>query len=207
MRKHLVLSSIACESGHFWETIWNDAANTELRQIRQSPNVLLPEDRVHVPELRQKEEIGQTEMRHRFVRMGEPFRFRLRLLDGRQRPRSGVEYRIEVDDGVGQFVGTTDANGWLEELPIRGDARQARLFILSTGEMHDLRYGELDPVRSIAGQKARLQNLGFFAGPIDNEPSDELRTALRRFQTTYQANGTAEPNAATQERLREVHKS
>jgi hypothetical protein len=77
--EHDCLSSIAKQTGRLWETIWNDPANTVLREARKDPNVLLTGDRVTIPPLRQRSEPGQTELRHRFVRVGQPTVFQLRL--------------------------------------------------------------------------------------------------------------------------------
>ena len=72
------LNSISAGTGHFWETIWNDPANSELQQVRQNPDVLLQGDRITIPELRRKEEPGETETLHRFRRKGMPAILRLR---------------------------------------------------------------------------------------------------------------------------------
>ena len=75
------VSSIAKSSGHFWETIWDDAANSDLKAARKNPNTLLPGDRITVPELEPKEEPCATEEHHRFRRKGEPAMLRIRLVE------------------------------------------------------------------------------------------------------------------------------
>lgn len=122
------VSSIAKQTGHFWETIWNDAANNELKTIRQQPNVLLEGDRITIPELRPKEDSGQTEMRHRFKRRGEPSHLRIRVLD-QDKPMAGMFFKLIVDNKQA-IEGTTDAEGGLD-VPIPGNAKTG---VLCVGE-------------------------------------------------------------------------
>jgi len=100
--------SIAFDNGLFWETIWNDPNNAELRRARQSPNALLPGDKLHVPERQEGSSSGETEKRHRFKRKGVPSTIQIVLKEGGE-PRTGVPYTLTID---GKFVsGTTDGQG------------------------------------------------------------------------------------------------
>lgn len=152
------MSSIAKTTGHFWETIWNDPGNSELKSVRKDPNVLLPGDRVVVPPLRPKQEPGATEQHHRFRRKGEPAKLRIRLVREPDRDPTEAPEMIVVQSGKDsitedpepqtqaledepraavpyildvdgeRYEGTTDADGYLEA-PIPGNARKAKLLL------------------------------------------------------------------------------
>ena len=109
------ISSIAKDTGHFWEKLWNDPGNAQLNKVREVPNLLLPGDRVTIPPLTLKHESGQTKMRHRFKRLGEPAHLNLTLkVDGV--PIAGVQYSIVIDYGE-ELRGTTDTEGKIEQTP------------------------------------------------------------------------------------------
>lgn len=205
VRRGECITSLAKNSGHLWETIWNDAGNTELREVRQDPNVLLPEDRVTIPAIRKKQEPGETEMRHRFVRRGEPAYLRLRVLDD-DRPLSNQPYELTVDQQ--SFTGTTDPQGQLD-VPIPGNANRATLVV--GVEPDTFRYvldlGEIEPVESVRGVQQRLRNLGFGQATVDGVVGPKTEEALRAFQKVNELPETGRPDTQTRQKLKENHGS
>lgn len=198
------MSSIAAETGHFWRTLWNDPANTELREVRADPNVLLPGDRVHVPPPRQKEELGETEMRHRFVRRGEPAMLRMRIRNERG-PRANQPFQLEVD-GRAHAEGTTDANG-VVATPLPPGARRGKLIVGAAPNRvrYRLRFGMLNPLETPTGICERLRNLGFLCGPQNDATNEQVCAALRAFQDRHGLTPTGELDDPTREKLHEEH--
>lgn len=194
------IASIAKETGHFCDTIWEDENNAELRGTRKDQYVLLPGDRVHIPPLRERWEAGkQTEMRHRFLRKGWPEVLRFRVLSDGQ-PRGNEPYVIDVDGN--EFTGTTDPEGNLV-CPIVPDARRARLRV-GEGEgafEREFQLGALDPIAAISGVQARLNNLGFDCGPVDGVCGPRTRAALSDYQHRRGMEVTGMPDDATRKRL------
>ena len=108
--------SIAQQAGFFWETLWKHSTNTELRDKRKNPCVLLEGDAVNIPEKRPGEASGATGKRHRFRRKGIPAKLRLQFCeDGK--PVKSAPWRADVDGRL--HHGETDADG-TAELPIPG---------------------------------------------------------------------------------------
>ena len=193
------VSSIAKIAGHSWETIWNDPANNELREVRRDPNVLLPDDRVHVPPLREKWEPGQTEMRHRFRRRGWPEVLRIRVLRDSE-PRGNQPYTLDVDGT--RFEGVTDAGGNLNR-PILPDARRAVLRVGVEPEISEYLFalGAIDPLSEISGVQGRLNNLGFGCGPIDGVLGERTAAALCDYQHSRGLPITGDADQATRRKL------
>lgn len=190
--------SIAAEHGFRWQTVW--AANPELQRVRRDPGILLPGDRVTIPELRRRDEAGATEQRHRFRRRGIPVRLRLTLREG-GRPRAGVSFVLEIEGRT--IRGTTDGEGRLD-VPIQPGARTGTL--VAGGREYELRFGALDPEDTASGLRSRLRHLGYDPGPGTGWDR-RAREALRRFQKANGLDVTGEPDDATRDRLRSEHRS
>lgn len=195
------MASIAIDTGHFWETIWNDPDNSELKDTRKDPYVLLPGDLVTIPPIRPKEEPGETEKRHRFVRNGAPEKLIVKFMI-EDEPRANEDYVLDID-GVEQ-EGTTDAQGKIDVF-IPPDAKRATITFTESGDTYQLDLGRLDPITELTGVQKRLKNLGFFKGKPDGKMSPELEKAISKFQKEYEMEVTGELDETTREKIREVH--
>lgn len=200
------ISSIAKDTGHFWETIWNHPDNAELKEVRKDPNVLLRKDLVTIPETTSKEEPGETEMRHRFIRRGEPSMLRLVIKrDGS--PVGNAPFRVELEERI--VEGTTSPVGRLE-VPVRGNDHRALVIVDDDPRpqlVYDLELGGTEPVETYRGVQQRLKNLGFGCTEVTGQPTPESREALKTFQHKHELAVTGDADPTTRQKLKEVHQS
>lgn len=236
VRQGECISSIADRYGFFWETIWNDAGNAELKEKRKNPDLLLPGDRLVIPEKRRKEESGATEERHRFRRIGVPIELVVRILKDRSEwgayghdpddndddsyndapapvesrgdpePEANEPYSLEVEGET--LEGTTDGDGVLRER-IQPKARRGRL-VLRRGKQDerviDLLLGQMDPVSEPIGAAKRLCNLGYRCR-LETKLSESIAAALKAFQADHGLDETGRLEKDTQDKLISVHGS
>lgn len=188
------LNSIAFEHGFYWETLWNHSNNTELKQKRKDPSVLMAGDVVHIPDLTPKEESGATEQCHTFRLKGVPAKVKIRLCVEDQ-PLANEPYTLYVD-GVEAGQGNTDRDGYVEAA-ISPHAKEGRLLV-GMGEEQDVfvfQLGTVDPIDTDEGVRGRLHNMGY-------DVSD-LAEAVRAFQTKENLSVTGTADDATRARLKE----
>jgi N-acetylmuramoyl-L-alanine amidase len=198
------MSSIAYSKGFFWQTLWNDSSNADLKARRKNPNVLMTGDIVHVPDLTVKNEPGATEARHKFMLKGVPEKLRIKLLDANGKPRANLDYIIVID-GSSRRGQTSGSGELIESIP--PSAREGKI-TLGKDQSNEipLKLGHLEPVSEGTGVKARLANLGFYSGPIDaNLGDDAAQTAIRAFQTQYGLPVTGTADDATRDQLQKLH--
>jgi len=198
------VSSIAADTGHFWRTIWESAANAELRARRLTPNVLSCGDEVFVPQRVRREEPVNADRKHRFRRRGEPALLPLRFC--RQgAPRAGAAYRVEIDGQVQE--GTLDADGMVR-IAIPGNARDGRIVVGTGTDRQELALclGALDPLSTPRGVQQRLRHLGY-ACPLTGVLDAETRETLLDYQAMNGLPLTGAADAATQRALASAHGS
>ena len=141
--------------------------------------MLLPGDKVFIPEKRQKKVIISTGQIHKFIRKGDTVLFSLTLFDADGEPLADRPYILNVD-GV-ETCGQTDSKGQIRER-IYVLASRGKLTLTKTGDEYELKFGHLDPVDSITGVQARLNNLGFACGAVDGDAGPKTRECLYAFK-------------------------
>jgi len=187
--------------------IWDHPGNARLKSERVNPSVLYPGDRLFIPDKEERRFPRATDQRHRFVVRRERLKLRLTLEDQLEKPVASARCKLFVGDKA--FTLTTDATGKLEqEIPL--DAEAATLQIDSDdtpfdGEFFQIKIGHLDPVDTVSGQRARLNNLGYFAGSSADPRDPAFRSAAEEFQCEHglAVDGVVGPR--TQAKLKEAH--
>lgn len=200
------IASLAFATGHFPDTLWDHPENAQLKSLRKDPNVLCSGDVVFIPELREKEESRGANATHRFRRKGVPAKLNFQLFFN-GKPRADIPYLIDIDGTVRE--GQTDGDGWVRE-SIPPNAQHGKLTLRPKGkpeEVFELQLGHLDPVDSVPGQKARLRNLGFFAGDIDAEVTEDFCAAVKAFQKKQGLTVSGTVDDATRSKIESEHQS
>ena len=195
------LSSIAAKYGfQKVATIWEHPDNAGLKSQRKNPHILLPGDKVVIPDKQRKEESRGTTKLHSFQLAGEKLKLKLALRDINDKPRSGVKCTLIVEKE--SKVVTSDGDGIITT-DIPKTARTGKL-VLPDLEI-PLLIGHLDPVEEQSGQVARLNNLGYEAGDPQKPDKEIFRCAVEEFQCDQKISITGDCDPATQAKLKSVH--
>lgn len=205
VRQGECIESIARAHGYLPDTLWNHPDNAQLKRERKDPSLLLPGDRVQVPDPRPRQEQAADGRKHRFRRKGLPSKLRVQVLrDGE--PRKSEPYTLNIDGRLSK--GTTDGDG-VVEVPVPPDAQKGTLIVgkdEQDQQTFELRLSGLDPIASISGVQQRLENLGYPC-PASGALDEPTRGALGDFQRACDLEATGEPDQKTRDKLAEKHGS
>jgi N-acetylmuramoyl-L-alanine amidase len=195
--------SIARKLGFIrWQTIYDHPQNEDLKRRRPNPNVLLPGDRVFVPDKRVELVPRPTEQVHLFSLAPGGCLLRIVLEDEDGKPLAGKKFELAIGGIVQE--GVTSGTG-LVERPIAVNVGRAELSVwVDDGDppyRFDLAIGHLRPVEADEGVRDRLSNLGY-----RYEEGDALPTAaLAAFQRDAGVAETGEADQATRDLLKRRH--
>src|ERR1051325_10061076 len=182
-------------------TIWEDPQNAELKEKRKTPNILLPGDKLFLPDREQRIESKSTDQRHRFVARKSPLLLLVLLKDNEFQPLAGRKCKVEADGSSEEL--TTDGSGLLTK-KIQATAEDGRLTVDNIEV--PFKIGHLDPVDEVSGQQARLNNLGYRAGTVGEGGAPEiLRSAVEEFQCDQHLTVDGVCGPATQAKLKTVY--
>ena len=201
--------SLADEYGFWWETIWNHSDNHKVRSTRKNANILRPHDVVRVPAPEPKQEDGATESKHTFKLKTPPSVFRVKILVVWE-AFANKPYKLRLNKEDPPIEGTTDAKGVIEvDIPPR--QVWAELEVGDDLERYEyvLQMGHLDPIDSTPGVVARLNNVGYAAGPVwsfgtSNIIPSGMRRAVKQFQTDYGRRPTSVFDEKTRDKLHKL---
>jgi hypothetical protein len=204
------LESIGFDKRIGWKKLFDLPENQELKDARGCHNILLPGDKVHVPDPERKEEEVQTGTEpHVFLRSGAKttISFKLRR---RGKPLENHPCQLTCNDEPSEL--STDADGVLEGCVILVAESEAELKT-GFGDLtpdwverdYEVLIGHLDPINELSGVKGRLNNLGYNCGLPNNEEDTDMTYQLEVFQVTHGLNVTGKPDEDTRKTLLDIH--
>ncbi|BBO81492.1 hypothetical protein DSCO28_20580 [Desulfosarcina ovata subsp. sediminis] len=201
IRQGECISSIAAFNRIPWRKIWEHPHNSQLRQLRKNPNILLPGDKLYVPQRNTKSIIGNTDQRHRFQLNDNITFLRLRIAI-KGRPLSDEPYHLTL--GGTLISGRTSVEGELEER-IPAGFRNATLNFVERNWTIQLALGELDPTDTASGAAERLRNLNYYVEGHVDAITPVLREVIGQFQRVQGLNESRELDSDTVKRLSSIH--
>ena len=203
------LSSIAKEHGFAsWKTIYDAPENAEFREQRPDPNLIYPGDEVFVPDKGTKKDDAPVDTKHVYKKKGSKTYLRIHLKDYNGEALFGLRYQLKIGATIKE--GTLGEDGKLEE-PIDPTAKTGTLTLWVEEEpterryVWDLKIGALDPVETVKGIQARLNNLGHDSGVVDGIVGPITRGATIEFQQKYDLDDDGIAGPITQGKLKEIY--
>ena len=171
-----------------WQTLWDFADNSDLKDLRKNPNILFPDDEVAIPtKLKREAEVAGGKAKYVVASSCEVLRvcFDCASNNGEQ-PLSCI---ARPDTGGEDIEGTLSAEGWME-IPLPPNTSRVEVKLWKDDPetpllIYDLAVGEMDPCSEVTGVQGRLANLGYYEGAIDGNTGPALAGAIAQFRREY----------------------
>jgi Putative peptidoglycan binding domain len=178
------------------KTVFDAPENAELKRLRVNPNTLADDDVVSVPVLAAKVATGSTNQTLLFTLNADELLLNIRLQDATRKPLVGRAVHLVLGarsitnptpDLFRPIDRVTDANGEIS-VEMNINVSEGELSLHETAELTSpvvavmrLLVGTLQPANTSAGQRARLNNMGYFAGFSDGD-TQQIKWAIEEFQ-------------------------
>lgn len=203
------LSSIAAAEGFAdWHFLYEHPLNSEFKRLRPNPNVIFPGDVIAIPDREPAARSVPAGTTSRFRVRVSSTKLRLKLQDQTGAPLGGRAFSLSI---AGETVeGTTTADGLVEQvIPANADEGTLTLQLNDSAPNETftwtLRIGHLDPIETVSGVQARLNNLGYACGEVDGIAGEKTTSAMKAFQEAAGLPATGQIDAASRNALREKH--
>jgi len=193
---------IAAKKGFFdVDALFAAPDNDSLRETRPNLNQLVEGDQVALPAKEAEPEPVRTGVMTPFTLATRPVQ-RLRLVIQSDTPFS---YVLTV--GGATFRGDHESSALIEhEVPVSASKGQLTVTPAFGKPIEwDVSIGTLEPVSTVKGQQARLQNLGFDPKGVDGKLGKNTKAAIAAFQRFCGLEPSGEMNEATQTELETRH--
>ena len=177
------MGSIAADAGFkAWRWIWNLGQNANLRSLRD-PNLLSPGDMVFLPKVEPKEVARSTDSPHTFAVRHDEDKLILRFngVATYIRHFGKIDYKLTVAGK--EHTGSVSSESDQVEVPLPIGTKEATLEM--GGITRTLMVGALHRIERLSGMQARLNNQGFFDGPVDNSNGPLTKQGATGFQEYY----------------------
>lgn len=195
------ISLIAASHGfRDYRTVWVNAGNASLRQIRQNPNTLMPGDVVFVPDKADRNEAAETGRRHVFFASARRLMLRIVGLDVHRIAIVAASWTIQHEGGIASDV-TTPSGLAATEIPVT--ARHGSLSL--GGKEVELDIGGLHPIEDESGCLQRLVNLGYLEDPPEEAAAAAIHSAVEEFECDQRLPLTGVCEGVTRDALRDFH--
>lgn len=194
------LAAIAASYGFFgFDAIWGHPDNAELKELRGSPHILFPGDRLFIPDRTTHEEELATSQVHRFRVKEAKMAVRIDVNDLVGEDMANRVCLLEIDHESVEV--STDGDGIIDhevKVTFRGG-------LLTVGDLSfHIQVGHLDPITEPTGQMERLRNLGFVARSGANDYAT-LIDAIETFQSQHRLKVDGVCGSKTRQKLLEEH--
>jgi hypothetical protein len=190
-------------AGHkSWTDIWDHSNNAKLRKKRD-PNLLVEGDFLYVPKVEAKEESESSDTRHRHKveREQDELVLCFKEVEAYIKLFGSIAYKIKV--GKNELKGEIKNEGQEVKIPLGLAVEEASLWIEDVEYKLDI--GGLDPVWRLSGVQARINNLGWDTGKVDNIIGPLTRRGVRDFEAYYKIKVDGKVDSTTRNKVKEVY--